>query len=300
MAGSELTKRLAVAGVGIPIAVLLVYVGGWLLGIALALIAAGGAAELYRMAAQKGVRAFFPAGAAMAAAFVSFAVRHHDPLVAASYFWMIAFGGVLILGAAAIKLRGVEGAPLAATAVTVFGALLTGGGLAYGIMLRHLDLGGIANTLGPSWHGASFIAYPIMLAWVGDTCAYFGGRAWGRHKLIPAVSPAKTVEGAIAGVVGTVLIGAVYGWLIFGAWLHIPVSPLAGAVGGLIIAPAAQIGDLAESLLKREAGVKDSGHLLPGHGGILDRFDSLFFAIPAAYFYLVMLLPVWNANLPWH
>lgn len=299
MAGSELTKRLAVASLGIPVAVLLVYIGGWLLGIALALVAAGGAAELYRMAAQKGVRAFFPAGAAMAAAFVAFAVRHDDPNVAATYFWVITFGGALVLGAAAIKLRGVEGAPLAATSVTVFGALLTGGGLAYGILLRQLDPGIVGSSTGPSWHGAAFIAYPIMLAWVGDSCAYFGGRAWGRHKLIPAVSPAKTVEGAVSGVVGTVLIGAVYGWLIFGAWLHIPVSPLAGAVGGLIIAPAAQIGDLAESLLKREAGVKDSGRLLPGHGGILDRFDSLFFAIPAAYFYLVTVLPLWDASVPW-
>jgi phosphatidate cytidylyltransferase len=210
----------------------------------------------------------------------------------------IVFCSVLLLSAASLWLRGPTGGPLAATAVTVFGALFVGGAMSYVLLLRHLDGGGGASPL-TALQGATLVAYPIALAWIGDTCAYFGGRAWGRRKLMPSVSPGKTVEGAIAGVVGTVTIGLVYAWGIFGVWVGLPISPLAGALGGLLISPAAQIGDLAESLLKREAGVKDSGRLLPGHGGILDRFDSLFFAVPVAYWYLAVLLPRFVEGLPW-
>jgi phosphatidate cytidylyltransferase len=138
------------------------------------------------------------------------------------------------------------------------------------------------------------------MAWVGDTCAYFGGRAFGRRKLLPSVSPAKTVEGALSAVVGTVAIGALYAWGVFGIWLNVPIGPVAGALAGLLVSPVAQIGDLAESLFKREAGVKDSGRLLPGHGGVLDRFDSLFFAIPVVYWFLTLALPFFVEGLPWH
>ena len=137
--------------------------------------------------------------------------------------------------------------------------------------------------------GALLVGFPLILTWISDTCAYFGGRAFGRRKLIPAVSPAKTVAGAVAGVLGTVVIGAGYGWLL-DAWVEVPLGPLAGAVGGALVSVVAQAGDLVESLLKREAGVKDSGALFPGHGGLLDRVDSLLFAFPAAYWYLSAVL----------
>jgi phosphatidate cytidylyltransferase len=297
MAG-ELTKRVAVAAVGVPLAVAVLYAGGWVLGSVLALLAAGGAAELYRLAAQRGTHAFAGAGALLAGGMVVVAALLPDEPSVSRVQWLAAFAAALVLGAAAIWRRGIEGSPLVATAVSVFGALFVGGAFSYVVLLRHLDGGDAAAGLTPL-QGTTLVAYPITLAWIGDTCAYFGGRAWGRRRLMPSVSPGKTVEGAIAGLVGTVSIGAVYAWLVFRGWVGLPIGPLAGALGGLLVSPAAQIGDLAESLLKREAGVKDSGRLLPGHGGILDRFDSLFFAVPTAYWYLAAVLPWWVEGLPW-
>jgi phosphatidate cytidylyltransferase len=294
MATSELTRRVAVAGIGVPAAVALIYFGGWVLGLVLAVIAALGAREIYGIAAHRGTRAFQVTGAALAAVFVLATTA--DPTGSGNWLWLLTIGVTLAISALAIWQRGVEGAPLESIAVTIFGAVFVGGCLAHAMMLRQLAGG---STTGPGWTGAALLAFPITLAWIGDTCAYFVGRAWGRRKLIPRVSPGKTVEGAIAAVVGTVLTGAVYAWAVFETWQGIPIGPLSGALAGLLISPVAQVGDLAESLFKREAGVKDSGRLLPGHGGVLDRFDSLFFAIPVAYWFLAVCLPQWVEGLPW-
>jgi phosphatidate cytidylyltransferase len=129
------------------------------------------------------------------------------------------------------------------------------------------------------------VGFPLVLSWVSDSGAYFGGRAFGRRKLIPSVSPGKTVAGAIAGVLSAILAGALYGWLLT-TWAGLPLGWAAGAAGGALVSVVAQLGDLFESLLKREAGIKDSGALFPGHGGLFDRVDSLLFAFPAAYWFL--------------
>jgi phosphatidate cytidylyltransferase len=117
----------------------------------------------------------------------------------------------------------------------------------------------------------------FAVIWVGDTAAYYVGRALGRHLLAPNVSPKKTVEGAIAGLIGSVTAGVIGGvWILGQPWVK-----LAGF--SAITAVMGQLGDLAESVLKRSAGAKDSSSILPGHGGILDRLDSLFFATPVFY-----------------
>lgn len=296
MASPELNRRLAVAAVGIPLAIFLLWLGGWVLALVIAGLAALGALELFALARPSVGRPFRATGALAAATFVLAAAWDPSGERIGLLLWAGTTLLALALTALAIWSRGVNGQPLASVAITVFGAVFVGGALAHVILLRHLPAG-FAN--GPGWTGAALVAFPITLAWFGDTCAYFGGRAWGKRKLIPQVSPAKTVEGALAGLAGTVFIGAVYAWAVLQLWQGLPVGPLAGAIAGLIISPLAQIGDLAESLLKREAGVKDSGHLLPGHGGVLDRFDSLFYAVPAAYWYLVAVLPLGVEGLPW-
>lgn len=296
MGASELTKRVGVAAVGIPLAVALLWYGGWLLALVIAGLAVLATLELFGFAEQQGVRPFRGAGAAAAGALVLLAAWDSTGARSGFLMWagLVLFS--LAVAAVAIWRRGVEGRPLAAVAVTVLGAVFIGGAFAHVILLRQLG-GGIDATR--EWTGAALVAFPITLAWIGDTCAYFGGRAWGRRKLMPRVSPAKTVEGALSAVAGTVLTGAVYAGAVLTVWRGLPVGLAAGALAGLLISPLAQIGDLAESLFKREAGVKDSGSLLPGHGGVLDRFDSLFYAVPAAYWYLVAVLPLWAEGVPW-
>jgi phosphatidate cytidylyltransferase len=283
---SELTKRVAVAAVGVPLAVLLLYIGGWIMASVLALIAAAGAGEFYRLARQKGIRPFVAAGAVLAAVPVLLTMVSAD---AETWAWRVFVAATILCATAAIFRRGVGGTPLTVTAVTVFAAMFTGGTLLYAMLLRLMPVPG-ASVESQGWVGPALLAFPMTLTWMGDTFAYFGGRAFGRRKLIPAVSPAKTVEGALSGVIGTTIIGALYAHFIFSTWLGVPVSAGIGALIGLVVSPVAQIGDLAESLLKREAGVKDSGTLLPGHGGVLDRFDALFFSIPVTYWLLTMVL----------
>jgi phosphatidate cytidylyltransferase len=128
-----------------------------------------------------------------------------------------------------------------------------------------------------------FVILALMLSWFGDTGGYFAGRFLGKHKLYEAVSPKKTIEGAIGGLAGSTL-GAVWASMQYlkGSLplLHaIPLAIVGGALG--------QAGDLAESLVKRSTGVKDSGAVLPGHGGILDRIDALMFTATAVYLYLI-------------
>jgi phosphatidate cytidylyltransferase len=134
------------------------------------------------------------------------------------------------------------------------------------------------------WGGYTLIAVFVSI-WMCDSAAYFAGRAFGRHKLFPRVSPNKTWEGAVAGLVAAI------GTFLLARGLILPYLSIASAlVCGSIVGVFGQLGDLIESLLKRDAGVKDSSALIPGHGGILDRFDSLIFVAPLLFFYLDFLV----------
>jgi phosphatidate cytidylyltransferase len=162
------------------------------------------------------------------------------------------------------------GVSTVSVSVTVLGVAWIGLGLAHALLLRDIDEHGVLAV------------YTVLLAvWAGDAAAYFVGRLIGRHKLAPTVSPGKSWEGLVAGTVATIAVTfvAVYEQ----SFLTIPESLALGAV----IAVVAPLGDLFESALKRDADVKDSGRLLGGHGGVLDRIDALLFAWVAAYYVVV-------------
>src|SRR5262249_7156803 len=129
------------------------------------------------------------------------------------------------------------------------------------------------------WLRRELVLTLFAIIWLGDSCAYYVGRTIGRRALAPTISPKKTVEGAIAGLAGSVITGLVVGIMFLGE------SPAKMAAASLITAAVGQVGDLAESALKRSAGVKDSSSLLPGHGGMLDRLDSVIFAAPVFYWF---------------
>lgn len=299
MARNELAQRLGAAAVGVPIAVAVLYTGGWIMAVALALIAALGADEFYRLSRHGGIEPLAIPGIAGAGLLVL--VSGFEPTLTgtAPWLWVITIALLLVSAAAAIFKRGVGGHPYGAVAATLTGAAFTGGTLLHAIFLRHLLETGVVPGVGGNWAGTALVGFAIGLTWLNDSGAYIVGTAIGRNKLIPSVSPGKTVEGSIAGLLFAVVAGALYGELVLGNLVGLPFGVWEGALGGALLAAGAQIGDLAESLFKREAGVKDSGRLIPGHGGILDRFDALFYNLPIAYWYLVAVLWLRGGGVPW-
>lgn len=275
MAASETRTRVLVAIPGVLVALGAIYLGGWYLAALLALCAALTAREMFRMAARKAPRPLEVLGMMGAAGMVLAAGAAPEQGILNPGPAIVLILLAMVVATAAIWTHGVEGEPLLSVAMTVFGAGYAAL-LGFGLYLRHLP--GVDDAM----HAGAILLAPVLLTWVSDTFAYFGGRALGRHKLIPKVSPGKTVEGALSAVAGTILGGAAYTWVL-GQWATYAPEPLEGAVFGLVISVAAQTGDLAESLWKRDVGVKDSGTLLPGHGGALDRFDSLLFTLPLGY-----------------
>ena len=291
---SELTRRVLVGVIGAPLVVLVIFAGGAALAALLAIVSALAAWEFFRIARGAGLTPLEDVGIPLAGVVPLFVharyLRLYEPPLSAMAI------AVLALLTIALFVRGVNGKPLGATASTVFGVLYTGGMLSFGYAIRYhpyvidsvrVPLGGIAVSA-----GGLLLLLPILLTWASDIGAYFFGRAFGKRKLMPSVSPGKTVAGAIGGLGATIIVG----WL-YARFILTPATQLAFVRGGviafaLLVSGAAQIGDLAESLLKREAGVKDSSHIIPGHGGVLDRFDSLLFVLPVAYV-------LFNALLVW-
>ena len=281
----DLGARVAVAVVGIPAVLALLYEGGWILGVAMAVLAALGAGEVSRFAECRGVRPFGWLGMPGAAALVVAAVAFPDFASAAP--WALGgLGGLTLLTLlAALWARSPGDAPLGAVSTTLFGAIYAALPMASLVLLHALPerLGWTAIRPSP-WAGLMVVTLPLACTWVGDAAAYFAGTAWGKRKLFPSVSPNKSWVGAWAGVASAAAAAA--GWLAVarGHLPGLPIEGFAGAAGvGACLGVGAIVGDLAESLLKREAGVKDSGRLFPGHGGILDRLDALSFTVPMAY-----------------
>jgi phosphatidate cytidylyltransferase len=279
---SELAKRVVVALIIAPIAIAAAWFGDAALATLLSIVSGIAAWELCRMARGKGIETLdgLTIAAAAAAPLLSHATRLDVLRLPAAAFAT----ALLVLMTVVVFRRGLEERPLTAVSVSLFVVLYTGGMLSFAYDLRYHNyaVGRTSQSL--------LLLLPVLLTWASDVGAYFTGRLIGRTKLMPSVSPAKTVEGSLGGIVLSVAIGWLYVRYLLVPSGQLGLSPLGVVLFGVVIAVAAQLGDLFESLLKREAGVKDSSSLLPGHGGFLDRVDSVLFVLPVAELMLNLLL----------
>jgi phosphatidate cytidylyltransferase len=265
---SNLAMRLLTAAVAAPFLLSLMFLGpswGWFAFVAVA--CAIGSVELYGMTHPGDRVAQVLCTIATLGVMAVMWWFGTDPRALLVMFLALPIFAVLL---ALLRLGDVSTAALRMTA-SLFGPVYLGGGLGAAVLL-HRDGGA---------DGPGFVLLSLMLSWLSDTGAYFAGRFLGKHKLYEAVSPKKTIEGAIGGLGGAV-VGALLGHFVYLKSLPIThgiaLAIGAGAVG--------QAGDLGESLLKRSFGVKDSGGIVPGHGGLLDRADALLFTSAILYAYL--------------
>lgn len=262
----NLGRRTLVAVPGVFLAILVVYAGGFWFMAALCLLACLALLEFYSLTAA--TRPLRWAGYVGSLVMIVLAWTHHNPPYGILHGMAIGAG---LIALAALTVGRIEDIT-ARVSTTALGMGYVGFAFAMLMALRELP------------HGGGAVANVLVGVWTFDTASYFGGKLRGTIPVAPRISPGKTLEGLITGVLVGVLAVVVAG--LYMDWI----SAWQSLVLGVVICVAAYVGDLFESAIKRDAGAKDSGRLLPGHGGVLDRFDALMFASVAAYFTTVALI----------
>jgi phosphatidate cytidylyltransferase len=272
-------ERAISAAVLVPVLLIVIGIGGPVLALAVTLITAIAAVEVFRLLHGGGYAPFLALGTAFAVTIVLDAA--FPEVLEGSGLLLGAIGIVLVAVASFIKADPRDG--LQSWMATVFGAFYISL-LSFIIRLGHAgtDVPASAplNFLGPE---RGWILMLLLTVWAFDTGAFLVGRTFGRTKFVAHISPAKTVEGVVGGVVASTVVVAAMLW-------GLGQNPLHALLLGPMVALAAQAGDLAESVIKRAAGAKDSGTLIPGHGGMLDRVDSFIFAAPVMTLYALTFL----------
>jgi phosphatidate cytidylyltransferase len=279
---NEFAKRVVTGLIAAPSAVAALWFGGWALALFLSI--AGGIAtwELYRMSRVGGISPLTWIGVPVSAAIPILTHLQTQGLLGVPVSATIVIG--LFVLAVAIFRRTPEQRPLAVAAITLLGIVYVGAALSFGYALRYY------NYVIDSSAGTALVVLPVWLTWATDTGAYLFGRILGGPKLAPSLSPKKTISGALGGLAVSAFMCWAYLRYVLRPLAEMSMTPTGIAVFAVLISSAAIIGDLVESAIKREVGVKDASGLLPGHGGFLDRIDSLLFVLPTAYLLLPSLL----------
>lgn len=265
-----LRQRVASAAVGVPAVVALVWAGGLWFTAAVALVVLIATLEFFRAVARAGHRPLWMLGAPAAVALVAIAHTPDQQRLTAVLALFVVVSLTWLLPRSHLQ------AAMTDWAWTVAGVAYVGWLGSHFVLLRRLD----GDTQWSTW---TLLA--LLTTFATDTAAYSIGRAVGRRRLAPHISPGKTVEGAIGGFLGGVGTVVALNYI-----LDMGMTELQAVSLGVLLAVVAQIGDLAESLLKRSLGVKDSGGIIPGHGGMLDRLDSVLFVAVVVYYYVTWLV----------
>jgi phosphatidate cytidylyltransferase len=279
-AATDLMRQRAIsAAVLVPVLLIVIGIGGPVLAVAVTLVTAIAAIEVFRLLHGGGYAPFLALGTAFAVTIVLDAA--FPEVLEGSGLLLGAVGIVLVAVASFTKVDPRDG--LQSWMATVFGAFYISL-LSFIIRLGHVGpvvpASAPLNLLGAE---RGWILMLLFTVWAFDTGAYLVGRSIGRTKFLTHISPSKTVEGVIGGVVAATIVVAAMLW-------GLGQNPIHALVLGPLTALAAQAGDLAESVIKRTAGAKDSGTLIPGHGGMLDRVDSFIFAAPVMTLYVLAFL----------
>ena len=270
MAASNLAQRAISALIALPAMLALIYLGPpWAWALFVGLACAIGSVELYGMSHPDDRAARMVCAALTLGTYALLWFAGGDARALVALVLLLPLASLLL---ALARLGDVNTAALR-IATSTFGPLYLGGGLASAALVRR-DAG---------VDGPGFVMLALMLSWLSDTFAYFAGRFLGKRKLYEAVSPKKTVAGALGGLVGAA-VGALLASFVYLRSLPVLDGLVLALLGGVL----GQLGDLGESLLKRSFGVKDSGAIVPGHGGILDRVDALMVTSTLSYLYLVL------------
>ncbi len=271
---SSLSRRILVAAIAIPLTLGMVYVGGWLMAAAIGLLGVVGTLEFYRMAQKVGAKPVAWVGVLGAVAFPMSAYLLVGPQ-RLSPVWAMYLGVMWFLLALASTIWTRKPGPetFSTICATTFAPIYTSALPSFILFLRH-GVDGVA-PLAATW----LVFLPLVMTWICDSFAMTGGSMFGGPKFAPVVSPNKTWSGAASGLVGAVLVAFVFNFF-FLAPSGFTVSPVQLVILGVAVGVFGQIGDLAESLLKRSAGTKDSGKFFGEHGGVLDRLDSLYWVLP--------------------
>lgn len=277
---TETQKRFATAGVVIPILLVFFWLGGlWFFGLVEVVILIG-MLEFYRMVEAKGLQAQKIIGTVFALVLgLLFYLEVNEAIV----LFALVLLTLLVLGRQLFQ-KDISGA-LTTTGSTILGVFYVGFLLSHILLLRNWS-----GKQGGTDFGLFLIVLVIAITFLSDTGGFLIGRKWGKHKMSPMISPKKSWEGAVGSLIfGTA--GSVLTKLVFDKWIiHTNLSMFHSVVLGVILVIVAMTGDTVESLFKRDAGVKDSGTIVPGHGGILDRLDSIVFTVPVCFYYLKLIV----------
>ncbi len=270
----ELSIRVAVAVVGIPLLLFVILKGGTFFYTFSVIVTLIGQWEMYHLFERKGGKPNVMSGIFLGQIVLATIFLNWQP-------YLIVLGIFMLMYIIGTEMFRNQDSPLLNVSATIFGIVYPTGFWGMLLLLR-LNLNAMLNFNFD--FAGKFILTMFVAIWICDTFAYFFGLKFGRHRLFERVSPKKSWEGAVAGLIGALLV-----YLVVYFYQIVPITINVAIISGLIVGIVGQFGDLVESWFKRDAGVKDSSNILPGHGGILDRFDSVLFSAPAflVLFYLI-------------